>query len=161
MYHDTEHIVVPGDNLWTCFREAATSVTLKGNKSFKESAAAGIFIEQEQLPVLVNGRPIAIASLLESREKSFADQCKLVKSLGFRLFVKTVRIGQAKHIRVRPRFDSWELRGTMLVTADELTLDVLNMIGEVAGHRKGLCDGRPSSRKPWPYGQFSIAFERV
>jgi len=161
LYRDGTHVCLPGDNLWTCFRDASTSISMKGMKSFKESAAAGIYIEQDFLPVLVgqDKRKVLLSDIEAIREKSFNDQMAAVKDLGFELFSKRARVGTSKHIRVRPRFSSWTLEGTVLVTADELTLEVLRSIGDIAGRYKGVGDGRPSAKKPWPYGKFQIDFQ--
>ena len=34
---------------------------------------------------------------------------------GFMLYVKGAKIGQSKHVRVRPRFDRWSATGTINV----------------------------------------------
>jgi len=162
LYHDGEHVCLPSDNLWTCFREAAASVPMKGQKSFKESAAAGIYFEQEFLPIKVDGgRQVELSAIEQVRDNTYPEQIQAAKSLGFELFAKRARVGTSKHIRVRPRFVNWRLSGTVLVTADELTLEVLNSIGDIAGRYKGVGDGRPSAKKPWPYGKFQIQFSEA
>ena len=77
-----------------------------------------------------------------------------VKAMGFDLLVKRAKIGQQKHIRVRPQFTSWEARGAFLVWDDQIDEKALALILEYAGQYKGLCDWRPGGRTPGPYGTF-------
>ena len=161
LYHDGEHLAIPSINLWTVFRDAATSKSLKGQKSFKEAAAAGIYIEQEYLPLMNNGKKIPIGPIEAMREKSFNEQMAAVKKLGFELLSKRAQVGTSKHLRVRPKFNNWSLSGTLLVNVPEINGTVLRDIGDIAGRYKGLGDGRPGSRKPWPYGVFSVTFKEI
>ena len=41
-------------------------------------------------------------------------------ALGFELFAKGAKIGQSKHIRVRPRFNAWSASGTITVFDDSM-----------------------------------------
>ena len=81
--------------------------------------------------------------------------------MGFSLFVKRARIGQSKHIRVRPRFDNWAAQGELLVTDEQITENILRDILEMAGKYKGLGDWRPSSKTPGFYGTFNAEVKRV
>ena len=160
LHHDGRHLAIPSDMLWTCLRDAATSVTMRGSKSFKESAAAGFFLSEEYLPLLVAGKQIPIAPIKQMADEPFSKQVLLVRSSGFELFTKRARINNStKHVRVRPKFTEWSVQGILGVLAPELTFDVLQQIGEIAGRYKGLGDGRVGSpKKPWRYGQFFIEF---
>jgi hypothetical protein len=78
------------------------------------------------------------------------------------LFVKRARIGNAKHVRVRPRFDSWSVSGTLTVLDDSITTDVLERILTHAGAYAGVGDWRPSSPKsPGPFGRFTSTVKEV
>jgi hypothetical protein len=94
-----------------------------------------------------------ISELLD--ENSFAKHTKAVQGLGFQLFVKRAKIGQAKHIRVRPRFDTWGASGELIIIDDQITDRVLTDIFDIAGRLKGLGDWRPSApQAPGPFGTF-------
>jgi len=67
---------------------------------------------------------------------------------------KRAKVGQSKHVRVRPVFDDWLLHGRLSVEGSIITLDVLREIFEVLG-RRGLGDWRPSAGAPGPYGRAS------
>jgi len=83
-------------------------------------------------------------------------------ALGFVLFAKGVKVGQSKHIRVRPRFDAWSATGTISVLDDSITEDVLRSILEMGGMYCGLGDWRPSSpSKPGPFGRFISQIRKV
>jgi hypothetical protein len=84
-----------------------------------------------------------------------------VKALGFSLYLKRARIGQSKHIRVRPRFESWSATGELVVVDDQITEAVLTDILEVAGKYKGLGDWRPSSKTPGTFGMFNASLRQT
>jgi len=84
----------------------------------------------------------------------FDKQSDSVRKLGFRLFLKRAKIGTSKHVRVRPRFDSWSVRGEIETLAPELTFEVVSQLFQLAG-RVGLCDWRPGCKTPGPFGMFA------
>lgn len=157
LYHDGEKLVIPGDNMLRCLCVAGTRVKIPGakGKTFKESTQTGITFLTEYLDFTTNGKTIPIADIAAIREKPFTEQCKAIESMGFRLFLKRAKIGTSKHVRVRPRFDSWKVRGTATITANELGVKELQTIFQIAGS-VGLGDWRPTAPKsPGPYGQFT------
>lgn len=161
LYYDGEHISMPQENVATCLRDAGTQLKIRGNKSFKEATQNGVILSTEHLTFLVGGKQVPIDPLVKMQGQSYERQAELVQKYGFRLFIKRARISdRAKHVRVRPRFDEWAVRGELEVVRDEITLEVLGQIFEIAG-RGGLCDWRPSSkRSPGPYGMFTAKVKR-
>jgi hypothetical protein len=99
-------------------------------------------------------------SLEEIRELPFSDQASAVRDLGFRLFVKRAAVGSSKHVRVRPRFDDWTVRGTATIVSPDLSLDIVNQLFELAGN-VGLGDWRPGGKTPGPFGMFTATIEQV
>ncbi len=74
----------------------------------------------------------------------------------FKIDKRPVVIGRARIIRCRPRFDKWSLSFTMLVTEDQLPIEVLEEILEYAGRYIGIGDYRPR------FGRFRIVeFKKV
>lgn len=160
-YSDGERLTLPVDCLMTSLRAAGAELVIKGSKTFKQVTQTGLFIPTEHLPLTVEGKEIKAASI-EAIEGDFPAHSEAVKKLGFRLFVKRAKVGQSKHIRVRPRFDAWEVKGRIEVLAEEITTDVLTQLFLIAGTRKGVCDWRPNSpRSPGPFGCFDTALEPV
>jgi hypothetical protein len=159
LYHDGKHVVVPSDNIMAALMKGGTlQPTGKGQKTFKAQTQSGIMAPDLFWPVLVDGHPIPVAELLLDFEKRTFDEWNdLVTTLGFMLYVKRARIGKAKHVRVRPRFNRWTLRGSLIVTDEAITTQVLQDIGTLAGQYAGLCDWRPSSQTPGPYGMFEFS----
>jgi hypothetical protein len=158
LYIDGGLVAIPSDNLMTMLREGgARCPTGKGKGTFKRQTQSGLVVDQSGWAVLVEGKAIpysAIEPLL--REKDFAAHEVAVRKLGFTLFTKRARIGNSKHVRVRPRFDQWEASGTITVFDDTITKRVLADILTFAGRYAGLCDWRPSSPKsPGPFGTFT------
>ncbi len=127
-------------------------------KTFKAQTQSGMKVDEMFVPLMVSGKTIPwgpIEKLIQ--EPAFTVHMETAKRLGFMLFSKRARIGQAKHIRVRPKFDSWSLEFSISVWDDQITDDVLNSLFEYAGTYKGLCDWRPGGKTPGPYGMFKLA----
>ena len=161
MYHDGTHVAVPNDNLMRCLMEGGAMVPVPGGKSgktFKAQTQSGMMVAEPFWPVLIDGAAVpmsAINPLLKVED--FGKHKEAVSALGFRLHVKRAKIGASKHIRVRPCFDRWEVRGTVSVWDDQITERVLADILRYAGQYKGLGDWRPGGKTPGSFGMFEAA----
>jgi hypothetical protein len=166
LYHDERHIGVAADNIMTMLREGGAKVKT-GNRSetFKKQTQSGIALDQQQFDLYVNGDLIKhddIKPFVGNR--SFPEHIDLAESLGFELLVKRAKIGQSKHVRVRPMFRNWVLKGSLTVLDSELsnlTQFNLERILEQGGALCGLCDWRPSSPSSGTYGKFKAIVERM
>jgi hypothetical protein len=157
-------VFIPSENIMKALMEGGASVrTGRGQGTFKAQTQSGMLVDDLHVPLLVDGKtiPMDAVNKIEKLEE-FSQHVEAVKALGFDLFVKRATVGSSKHIRVRPLFPRWSLRGVLQVWDDMLKLDVLRTIFEVAGSSKGLCDWRPSSpRKPGPYGTFTTQIRAI
>lgn len=153
LYHDGEHVVIPSDNLMACLRTAGTQLILKKQTTFKAVTQSGMLCESEFLELSTSAGKLSIADIVSIRDLEFYQQAEWAEKHGFRLFAKRAKVGSSKHIRIRPRFDRWTVKGVMIVTAPELIFAVVQKLFELAGNI-GLCDWRPSSGKPGPFGMF-------
>lgn len=154
-YSDGENIVMPSDNIMVALRSAGSQMILKKQKTYKEITQSGMLITTEFCEFRAgNDRPVPMSFLESVRELSFKEQADKCRDAGFRLFAKRARVGMAKHVRVRPRFDKWSVRGSLMVMAPELTFEAVSQLFELAG-RVGLCDWRPGCKTPGAYGMFS------
>lgn len=165
LYSDGKHISIPSANLSVNLRYAGAQVTLKGKKTFKEASQSGILIDNEFLDFYVNGQQIPIEPFdwtrsIATSDRTFDDEWKLTQKHGFTLYMKRAKVGMAKHIRVRPRFNSWEARGELEVTLPEITMDVLEMMFQLGG-RGGLGDWRPACKTPGCFGMYSAKLKMV
>jgi hypothetical protein len=164
LYHDGEHLVIPQDNVMSMLKEAGAQVVVPGakhGKTFKAQTQSGLLIEELFWPLIVDGKPIPFAPISAlTEEPEFDQHQEAAKAMGFSLFVKRARIGQSKHIRVRARFDRWTVSGRVGVLDDQLAKS-LTEIFAIGGRYKGLCDWRPSSRSPGPFGRFSATVREV
>jgi hypothetical protein len=166
LYRDSGCIEIPSDNLMTMFREGGAKVPT-GNRggSFKSQSQSGILVDQSAWPlVLANGRMINYAVDLAylAEVTDYAEHEAAAKLLGFELFAKPAKMGQAKHVRVRARFAAgWQVSGTVTVTDPAITPEVLTSILEFAGKYCGLCDWRPSSKTPGIFGRFESRIEKL
>lgn len=155
-YTDGKHVCVPSDNLSAALRQAGGMMTLKGNKTFKEASQAGLFLAEDFYPIDIEGKHVTVKSLQAIADKPFAQQASAVESLGFTLFVKRAKVGNNKHVRVRARFDTWQLSGTVEITSKEFDAKSVQELFELAGKYKGIGDWRPGSPKsPGRFGRFS------
>lgn len=165
LYHDGKRVVIPADNIMVAYRGAGARVPVPGGRSgktFKQQTQSGMSIKEIFVPVLVDGKAIPVAKILKlANEESFAVHAKLIKSLGFALDVRRAKIGRSKHIRVRPRFDSWEAQFTLSVWDKQITDEIVSTLSTFAGSYQGLCDWRPSSATPGAWGRFEAKVERV
>lgn len=159
MYHDDNVVSVPSDNLMRAFMEGGAMVLVPGGKSgktFKAQTQSGMLVEGTHWPLLLKGKSIPVAPLLKlESEREFDAHKKAAEKAGFSLFVKRVKVGSSKHVRVRPLFENWSTTGRVLVWDDQITTDVLSQVVTQAGLYKGLGDWRPSGRTPGSYGTFT------
>lgn len=160
LYHDGETVVMPSANIMVALRTAGTQLILKGKKTYKELTQSGLLIDAEYCRFLCDGKEIPMAKIQAMRDLSFSEQANAVEKLGFSLFAKRARIGQAKHIRVRPRFANWAVEGEINVISNDISDDVLTQIFEFAG-RGGLGDWRPACKTPGPFGMFQSELKKV
>jgi len=160
LYVDQGIVVIPADNLMTVLREGGKKCpTGKGQQTFKSQTQSGIVVDQASWPVVGPKGVIDYTSGIKPLmgEPDFTKHEARARELGFELFSKRARIGAAKHVRVRPRFDSWSASGTVTVFDEMITSYVLKNILDFAGRYAGIGDWRPSSPKaPGPFGKFTV-----
>jgi hypothetical protein len=163
LYVENDRVVMPSDNLMTAIREGASKITVKGNKTFKSQSQSGIIVDQTSWPLMVNGREIPADKINALKtEMDFEVHKATAFELGFELFCKRAKIGQNKHIRVRPRFFNWSCTGTITVIDPKITKETVIRIFTEAGLYSGLCDWRPSSPKsPGSFGKFTAEVEEI
>ena len=158
LYHDGNNVCVPQDNVMRSIMEGGAMVPVpggRGGKTFKAQTQSGIAPADAFWPLTIGGNPVPIGPIHELIvESDFSVHKARAESMGFSLFAKRAKIGQSKHIRVRPRFDSWQLSGDLLVMDKQITQSVLEDILAYAGQYKGLGDWRPGGKTPGPYGMF-------
>ncbi len=149
-------VTIPSENIMKSIMEGAAQVpTGKGQKTFKSQSQSGLLCSDFQWPLLVDGKQVKMSDINELLElETFKEHVEATEMLGFSLFVKRARIGNAKHIRVRPRFDKWSVKGSIMITDSQITVDTMRSILEIAGMTKGLADWRPSSKTPGSWGMF-------
>lgn len=161
LYHDGDNVAMPSCNLSVALRQAGAQVIMKKMKTFKEISQSGMFMADEFLEFRCGTKlqQVPIDSVAV-RTDTFDEQADIARKHGFRLFVKRARVGTSKHVRVRPRFDQWSVRGTVMTNAPELTEQVVRQLFELAG-RVGLCDWRPGCKTPGPFGMFAAKVEKA
>lgn len=164
LYHDRKHVGVSADNIMTMLREGGSKVILKGKETFKKQTQSGIMLDQHYFKLYINDELVPYAPIDQLiKNTDFNKHLDTVENLGFELLVKRAKIGNAKHIRVRPMFRTWELRGSFTIIDEELTgltHNILETILNQAGSLCGLCDWRPSSpRASGTFGRFTPHIE--
>jgi hypothetical protein len=158
LYTDGERVAMPQENVMTALRDAGKRITTTGKATFKSLSQSGLLIDTGYLEFLNRGEPIAMADVTAFRNAAFVEHKRRARDLGFDLSVKRARVGSSKHIRVRPRFDNWSIRGSIYVLDAAITDDILRQLFEIAGKYIGLCDWRPSAKEsPGPHGTFTAA----
>lgn len=157
-YHDGQVLGIPSENIMRCAMEAGAMVPVpggKGGKTFKAQTQSGMMSENQFWPITAHGNPIKWAPVEQLKDEPvFTKHKTAAQKLGFDLLVKRAKIGTSKHIRVRPIFAEWELRGGIVVWDEQITRDILQSIFTFGGQYKGLGSWRPGGRTPGPYGTF-------
>lgn len=159
VYNDGEVVGMPADNIARAIMQGGALVPVPGarrGRTFKAQTQSGMMPTEAVWPLYVGGKTIAMEEISKLREESeFSAHLEAVKRMGFGLDVRRAAVGATKHIRVRPVFRQWELRGSITVWDEQITLPVLADFMRMAGLYKGIGDWRPSSPKsPGPFGLF-------
>lgn len=155
LYSDGKSLCMLADAIMVSLRFAGAKMTMKKQESFKAATQSGILIDQEHMPIITPRGEVKTADVMKIKGLPFDDQAKAVEDLGFRLDIRRAVVGTSKHVRVRPRFDDWSLKGTLEVSEPAITRDVLVQLFEIAGSRSGIGDWRPSAKKSGPFGRFT------
>lgn len=162
LYYDENGVVsIPYELVFAALKVAGTQLIWKKQKTFKEKTQSGIqpLSEFFEFGHGSDGRSLNL-SQLPGEDKKYVDQKKGCEALGFALFAKRAKVGQAKHIRIRPRFEQWVVRGVVQVVDADISEEILIQLFQIAGSA-GLGDWRPSSPKsPGPFGMFSLSYLR-
>jgi hypothetical protein len=166
LYEDSRVVGIDADNVMTMLREGGAKVkTGNRQETFKKQTQSGICLDQPLWPVTIDGASIPfkpITGLIGNND--FAAHMELAESLHFELFVKRARIGQSKHVRVRPLFRRWVAQGSLTVLDEEISRlgqKQLELILNQAGALCGIGDWRPSSGSSGTYGTFSAQVEAM
>lgn len=163
-YHDGKRLAIDADNLMTMFRDGGKKCPAPtGKGSMQRQTQAGILVNEIGWPLLVGGATVdwKAVDAMHSVD-DFAEHEAFAAAQGFSLFVKRARVGTSKHVRVRPRFDSWSCSGTVTVLDEQITTEMLQMILTHAGFYCGLCDWRPGSpTAPGQFGRFTAKVEPI
>lgn len=166
LYHNRRVIGIDSDCIMTCLREGGAKVKT-GNRSetYKKHTQSGLMVDQEQFTLLVDGKEIPVDGINGMiGVNDFLAHEEAAEALGFELMVKRARIGQSKHIRVRPMFREWQATGTITVFDEEisnLNLQILETVLNQAGALCGIGDWRPSSKTPGSFGKFEPVIEAM
>lgn len=163
--HDGAHIAIPSDYVARNTMAAGAMIpTGKGKGTFKAQTQSGCQSATPFWEFRVNGKQIPVEPLERVHQEpveDFKENRHIVQQAGFSLFTKRAKIGQSKHVRVRPRFDVWTVAGQMIVFDDTITDEVLAMIFDYGGRYKGLGDWRPGGKTPGPFGMFTSVVRRA
>jgi hypothetical protein len=159
-YHDGNVLAVPQANVMRTIMEGGAMVPVPGGKmgkTFKSQTQSGMMCVETYWPLITtHGSMLKWADIAALRNESdFRAMREAVRELGFDLMVKRAKIGQSKHVRVRPEFAAgWKLTGHISVWDEQITEGALLSILTYAGQYKGLCDWRPGGRTPGPFGTY-------
>ncbi len=155
---DGQIVTIPSEYIMRCMMEGGAQVpTGRGRTTFKSQSQSGLLCPEFHWPLQLNGSAatVPLTAINELKKSNhFVEQSEGAKKLGFSLFVKRAKVGQSKHIRVRPRFDSWATEGRVAIIDPTITIKVLSQILEIAGRYKGLGDWRPGGKTPGQFGMF-------
>jgi len=160
VYHDSNSIVLPSDNIMTMLREGGAKVVKKGKETYKKHTQSGIILDRESFAFMVDGKEIPMDQIKPlMAEDDFSKHVDMAESLGFELLVKRARVGSSKHVRVRPMFRNWSATGSITVLDAKMSgldRETLTIILTYAGALCGIGDWRPSSPSSGTFGRFEV-----
>lgn len=159
LFTDGNIVTIPSEYVMGCLMAGGAQVpTGQGKKTFKAQSQSGLLCPEFHWPLQLNGSaatiPLSEINALKENKKKFSEHAEAARKLGFSLFVKRAKVGMAKHVRVRPRFDHWATEGRIAIIDEAITPKVLQQILDIAGRYKGFGDWRPGSRTPGQFGMF-------
>lgn len=168
-YHDDKYLTMSADNLATCIREGGAKVPTgnkKGDKSYKKLSQSGIVMDMSEYELTIDGKHIPLEPIRALiGDNDFFHHMEVAEELGFELFVKRAKVQMSKHVRVRPLFRNWQVRGTITILDEEmfgLPREIVQKIFDQAGMFCGLGDWRPGSPKsPGFYGKFVTTLREI
>jgi len=155
-YH-TDLLVLDVDNIMSMLRDAGKKCPMqKGRGSQKAATQSQIIVNEMGWPIETAIGTIPWAEIQKlSDEEDFTVHERVAADLGFSLFTKRAKIGANKHVRVRPRFDTWSASGTVTVVDGAFSLSDLQTLLTIGGRFVGICDWRPGSIASGRFGMFT------
>lgn len=123
LYLDKEVVCQPALHFEATMIKSAVDFKFEGRKTYKEPFKAGVFVD----PLFI---PHKFPEWVVDKQ--------------------AVRIGMARILRCRPRFDEWELDFSILIRDDRIEPLIVKEVLESAGKYYGVGDQRPR------YGQFDV-----
>jgi hypothetical protein len=161
---DGQNAAIPSSYIAASLRDAGKAVRIgKGQKTYKEAASSAVWLDSEFFPLLNDGKPIPMASIRSRLCEviDFREHLATARRHGFDLDMRRAKVGQSKHVRIRPRFNRWSLVGNLeLADPEILRPEVLAQLFDIAG-RRGLGDYRPGSKSPGPFGMFTAELKPI
>lgn len=153
-------MTIDSDNLMSMLKDGGKKCpAAKGKGSLKAATQSGILVNEIGWPIVGPKGVVKmdkISALASNEVTDFEKHVSLAESLGFQLFVKRAKIGQSKHVRVRPRFEQWSASGTITVLDETLDKKTLENLLTMAGRYCGICDWRPGSISSGRFGCFTV-----
>jgi hypothetical protein len=160
---DTSNICIPSENLLACLLAGGVKVKCSGKETLKTHSQRVMF-DQQDYDLMVNGKPVP-KTAIDKISGEYTEHYEAVQKLGFKLFAKPCSVGTTKHIRVRPKFANWSLKGSFEIEPEDstlLSLTSLNDLFTTCGRLAGLGDWRPSApKRPGQYGRFTSTVTRA
>lgn len=133
-----------------------------------EKCLAVTIEEQKKLMAPVEYKTVNIAAIAaglgftpgKTPNNSFADHIQAARAAGFKFDMRRAKIGASKHIRIRPYFRYWRVRGVIECNTLQVPFEQLKELFRIAGDR-GLGDWRPSSPRPGKFGMFNTTVSPI
>lgn len=164
LYVADGYLSVDADLLMACLREGGKKCPAPtGKGSMKAATQSGIIVDQ--IGWIIQGKDGKTCKesdvMALANELDFSKHQQFALNNGFELFAKRATIGKAKHIRVRPKWDKWNLTGTVTVIDSQINKVMIENIWKFAGAYCGLGDWRPGSPSSGRFGTFSVRVTEI
>jgi hypothetical protein len=126
-YDESVGVYLPAPNVEAALIKSASQFKVTGRKTAMDFFKSGVFVMDDMLPFLVNGKIIKDLADVEIDKRSVKNPST-----------------KGRNMRYRALFRQWSSKFRIMISSDDfITMDLLKQVTEYAGMYVGLGDYRP------------------
>lgn len=161
------YLAIPSMCIMAAIRLGGSKMPL-GKSNWSKPSQFGLGFADEFVDFFSDGKQVPLGPIdkLVDRDRDlshtdFNHHAAEAEKVGVNLFRSPVRIMGKRHIRIRPKFANWSIKGIIRILDPMITDDILKTLFDKAGRYGGLGDWSPHAGKPGPHGTFTTTIRPV